>query len=79
MSWDPPLNSRRCAYGGGGSTSSFEKARDLTPRGGLDRFCKLVRVRHARPRLPSRRHAPGAQPPGSTTDPEKFLAAETWL
>ena len=54
---------------------SFEKARDLTPRGDLDRFYKLVFVRtHARDCRPDGTH-PARNHLGSTTDPEKFLGA----
>ena len=54
---------------------SFEKARDLTPRGDLERFYKLVFVRtHARDCRPDGTH-PARNHLGSTTDPEKFLGA----
>ncbi|MEK7383360.1 MAG: DNA adenine methylase, partial [Elusimicrobiota bacterium] len=54
---------------------SFEKARDLAPRGDLERFYKLVFVRtHARDCRPDGTH-PARNHLGSTTNPEKFLGA----
>ena len=54
---------------------SFRKARDMTPRGDVERFYKLVFVRtHARDCRPDGTH-PAQNHLGSTTNPEKYLKA----